>query len=338
MKKALAILIFSALLGVVFLAGSRSLEAYTFWCARWSPPDANFRTNPNFRDSQAGTVQDQILAMATGAYAWNNEGASLFDFHYAGTTTITYVSNDGIISMFSVNQNGFGVLAETCCQQSGGFFNGFDIKFYDGDVTWSGPGTPGFLQTDLWSVTAHELGHGLGLGHSSISAATMYPYYNLGSIAWRDLYSDDINGVRARYSGQPDVAVRILPDDPRASYGPSGGSWNFDANAENTTGSSRTVDIWFDVRLPGGGSYGPVLGPFTVSFAPGQIRSASNLSLNVPPSAPVGIYIVRMKVGTYPSVVDDESDVGLQKTTTSRSIGDSPNVEALIIDHSENLF
>ncbi len=53
---------------------------------------------------------------------------------------------------------------------------------------------------DVEAVAAHELGHGVGLGHSSSSAAlTMYPYYSLGATKQRTLATGDVKGVSFIY-------------------------------------------------------------------------------------------------------------------------------------------
>ncbi|GMI98188.1 hypothetical protein like AT4G16640 [Hibiscus trionum] len=51
---------------------------------------------------------------------------------------------------------------------------------------------------DVQSVGVHEIGHTLGLSHSSDTSAVMYPYYNPGSIK-RDLTDDDKKGIKALY-------------------------------------------------------------------------------------------------------------------------------------------
>ncbi len=51
---------------------------------------------------------------------------------------------------------------------------------------------------DLFSVAAHEIGHALGMGHSSLSSAIMYANYTTTRTA---LSSDDASGIRAVYGG-----------------------------------------------------------------------------------------------------------------------------------------
>ncbi|MEM1008315.1 MAG: matrixin family metalloprotease, partial [Myxococcota bacterium] len=55
---------------------------------------------------------------------------------------------------------------------------------------------------DLQSIFSHELGHILGLGHSKIETATMFPSIQVGSKVQRILKDDDKEGIRTLYPKQ----------------------------------------------------------------------------------------------------------------------------------------
>ncbi|KAF9661535.1 hypothetical protein SADUNF_Sadunf19G0078900 [Salix dunnii] len=78
-----------------------------------------------------------------------------------------------------------------------GFFPQDGRLYYDADENWSTD--PTMDQTDLESVSVHEMGHLLGLRHSNDPAAIMYPSLQIGTKK-RDLTQADIDGIHALYT------------------------------------------------------------------------------------------------------------------------------------------
>ncbi|KAA8529517.1 hypothetical protein F0562_033684 [Nyssa sinensis] len=66
---------------------------------------------------------------------------------------------------------------------------------FDGQDLWSMSPTPGAY--DLETVALHEIGHILGLDHSTVEDAIMYPILPFGE--GKGLHGDDIIGIRALY-------------------------------------------------------------------------------------------------------------------------------------------
>jgi hypothetical protein len=65
-----------------------------------------------------------------------------------------------------------------------------------GDIILNSSASWGTWGYDIETVAIHEFGHALGLDHSNVSTADMYPYYNgIKNV----LGTDDINGIRAVY-------------------------------------------------------------------------------------------------------------------------------------------
>ncbi len=82
-----------------------------------------------------------------------------------------------------------------------------DMHFNDAQ-TW-GVGS----NIDLFSVALHEAGHALGLGHSDLPSAVMYPYYKLVT----GLTNDDIAAIQALYGA---AGTQSAPPTPPAAPTP----------------------------------------------------------------------------------------------------------------------
>lgn len=72
---------------------------------------------------------------------------------------------------------------------------------------------PGLDDVDLLSVLTHEAGHFLGLAHSDVGGATMFPDYLRGTIDIRSLDPDDVAAICLAYPPDrtPEGACTAIP-------------------------------------------------------------------------------------------------------------------------------
>ena len=158
---------------------------------------------------------------------------------------------------------GSGVLAETFLPPpANGGTDAGDI-FFNSNINWQ-------INTgyDLMTVAAHEFGHALGLGESSVSTSVMYGTYNGIKQA---LTSDDIAGIDSIY-GTPQF-------DQFNNNGTHNGSIFTPANINSyITGNAQIAIPSLDITSPGQAEWFYVNVPSTTTGTMTVTVQSSNLS------------------------------------------------------------
>ena len=190
---------------------STGVSAYALLGYSWAQPTVPYYINSANMDVPAAAVEPAIRA---GADAWRLQSGASFAFGFAGYSTQTTNTNDGINLVMFRNASSGSALATTYTWFSGTRMIDADIVFWDAGFqffTGSSGCSGGFFIED---VATHEFGHALGLAHSTFATATMYPSISTCSQQARSLDPDDIAAVLALYprsaAPAPPTSLRII--------------------------------------------------------------------------------------------------------------------------------
>jgi Matrixin len=179
-------------------------RAYTTEGAKWSNTPVPYVVNGDNLDLAAAAA---TAAVRAGADVWANQTNAAFSFFYNGSSTLTTNTMDGTnLVLFRDAPNGNAIATTYYWYNTTGFLDA-DIVFWDGGFQFfagSSGCSNGFYIED---IAAHEFGHALGLGHSTLPAATMYPSVASCNQSNRILDADDVDGILSLYG-------------PRAGSGP----------------------------------------------------------------------------------------------------------------------
>jgi hypothetical protein len=187
-KQLITIALFSCILALCVSAVG---YAYTFY----NKPIQSTNTLTFTLHSGYSTTSNQHFSDAKDR--WNTAAGRNYLAKSTATHSYTnYPNNDGVNLVYRVNTGSPTYLAEVQPYNSGNYVVSADINL-NMYFSWANSAQPGYY--DVGTAFLHELGHVMGLGHSTnINAAAMYPT-QATNVAVRYLGTDDENGIKAIY-------------------------------------------------------------------------------------------------------------------------------------------
>ncbi|MBX3225340.1 MAG: matrixin family metalloprotease [Labilithrix sp.] len=145
---------------------------------------------------------DAAAELDVAARTWGRPACTAFRARFGGERALT-PGDDGESGVFFhdttwPDELEPGALAQTILHtDSAGKLRDADIHVDGAAFRFSTNGAPG--TQDIRSVLVHEIGHALGLGHSTDARATMN--VSGSGLRWRSLEKDDVDGVCTLYPG-----------------------------------------------------------------------------------------------------------------------------------------
>ena len=297
------------------LAGALAarLVAYTTEGHSWGTSTVSYYVNPS---NKYVTDAAAVAAVQTAASAWNS--VANIRLAYAGTTSGSSLTMNGKNEVF-FRDDSSGSIAETYFWWDGtGHLVDADIvyhenyKFYAGNVGCPGDGY--YIE----NTGAHEFGHVLGLGHSSVDVATMWPLSYACEVIRETPDSDDISGLKSLYGGSsttstpPSAPSGLTAFDSAAD--PTGTialAWTDNASNESGFRVERSAD---------GVTFGQVaqLGTSTITYADGGLLAGAKYYYRVYAYNSAGS-------SSYSNVASAQTTANTSSTQTAPLVPANPN-------------
>lgn len=163
--------------------------------------DANIPPLMSVNQNGTNDCTGEFQALSLSGRTWNNVATSYFYFaRRIPTFNTRHAGEDDNYNQLSWDPAPTGDYIAVTYNFGWASINESDISF-NSNYNWNCQGSPSWTEMDVQNIATHELGHSLGLGHTSYSDATMYAYANYGETKKRDLHWDDIDGIEYLYPG-----------------------------------------------------------------------------------------------------------------------------------------
>jgi hypothetical protein len=278
-----------------------AVNAYSTSPYKWAVSPVLVYVNPANQDVTAAAAE---AAIQVALNTWSTQSGSAFRYQYGGRVSDKSSTFDGRNVVIFRNATNGGAIGSTYSWWSGGARIDSDVIFWD--AAWKFfSGTSGCADgAYIEDIATHELGHMLGLSHSSLTDATMYSRYNRCSTSMRTLASDDIAGLKALYpgsGGSTNTAPTVTITSPvNGTSVVEGTSINFNGSATDTQDGTLTASlVWtssLDGRIGTGGRFSRTLSAGSHAITAKVVDSAG-----LSASKQVGVTVTTKVISPPPS-------------------------------------
>ncbi len=166
---------------------------------RWTEMPIPYAINPG--NAQGLTTSDVMAAVSGAMSAWATIDGASVTFSDQGQTPVNAVDYDSVNTIYfdsdwTMDPELMAITANW--SYSDGTIVGFDIRINERDHQWSVAGAGD--ADDLQNMLTHEVGHSLGLDHTTLDdAATMFANAVPGEVTKREPKDDDRQGAQYLY-------------------------------------------------------------------------------------------------------------------------------------------
>ena len=281
---------------LLVLTASAAVKGYALYGAKWAGAEVPFYVDPSNSD---GIPEDVALAdIRAAAMAWTAQSGASVSMYYAGRSSGKTVSNNRKNEVFFRDASKNSAAATTYYWMEGNKMVDADIVIWDATYTFVAADAPCSGGIYLLDVMTHEFGHALGIAHSAVGSATMYPSIGWCSSSMRWLDPDDLDAIESLYppAGANTAPTVAITDPTNASSFPEGTAIPFAGSAsdreDGNLGASISWSSSRDGQMGVGASLQKVLsvGSHTITASVVDSRGASSQSqhtVNVEPAASV---------------------------------------------------
>jgi hypothetical protein len=196
----------------------------------WQQSDVSFYYNPNNSGLSSQEVSD---AIDKSAMEWSYHFVKLNNKGETNNNIADYQDGDYTIFFEDDWNEEPEILALTYTwADSSGTIIHFDIEINSEHFSWETNGSHD--KHDLQNTLTHELGHAIGLDHSTIHDASMAASSSIGEKTKRELHTDDKEGNEYIYTHTLETQSESDPDNSPSTNSNGSSSGNDNPNQPNS--------------------------------------------------------------------------------------------------------